>query len=106
MRYVSPTHVVMISDSGNEAQIPFIPHCERIIDAGTIRTTPRNRISVEAILALSIEVKYVVKTMFAPAKNRPINIILKPSIANVYNVGLFVLLNREVIIEAFMKTVK
>ena len=78
----------------------------RIIDAGTIRTTPRNRISVEAILALSIEVKYVVKTMFAPAKNRPINIILKPSIANVYNVGLFVLLNREVIIEAFMKTVK
>ena len=106
MRYVSPTHVVMISDSGNEAQIPFIPNCERIIDAGTIRTTPRNRISVEAILALSIEVKYVVKTMFAPAKNRPINIILKPSIANVYNVGLFVLLNREVIIEAFMKTVK
>ena len=106
MRYVSPTHVVMISDSGNEAQIPFIPNCERIIDAGTIRTTPRNRISVEAILALSIEVKYVVKTVFAPAKNRPINIILKPSIANVYNVGLFVLLNREVIIEAFMKTVK
>lgn len=68
MRYVSPTHVVMISDSGNEAQIPFIPNCERIIDAGTIRTTPRNRISVEAILALSIEVKYVVKTMVYPCK--------------------------------------
>lgn len=106
MRYVSPTHVVMISDSGSEAQIPFIPNCERIIDVGTISTTPRNRISVEAILALSIEVKYVVKTMFTPAKNRPINIILKPSIASVYNVGLFVLLNREVIIEEFMKTVK
>lgn len=104
MRYVSPTHVVMISDSGIEAQIPFIPNCERIIDAGTISTTPRKRISVEAILALSIEVKYVVKTM--PAKNKPINMILKPSIASLYNVGLFVLLNREVIIEAFVKTVK
>ena len=106
MRYVSPTHVVMISDSGNEAQIPFIPNCERIIDAGTISTTPRNRIIVKAILALSIEVKYVVKTMFTPAKNNPINLILKPYIASVYNVGLFVLLNREVIIEEFMKTVK
>ena len=106
MRYVNPTHVVMISDSGNEAQIPFIPNCERIIDAGTISTTPRYRISVEAIFALSIEVKYVVKTMFTPAKNKPINMILKPSIASVYNVGLFVLLNREVIIEAFVKTVK
>ena len=52
-----PTHVVMISDSGKEDQIPFIPNCERTIDAGTISTTPRNRMSVEAILALSIEVK-------------------------------------------------
>lgn len=68
MRYVSPTHVVMISDSGNDAQIPFIPNCERMIDAGTISTTPRNRISVEAILALSIEVKYVVKTNVYPCK--------------------------------------
>lgn len=77
-----PTHVVMISDSGKEDQIPFIPNCERIIEAGTISTIPRNRISVEAILALSIEVKYVVKTMFTPAKNKPINMILKPSTAN------------------------
>ena len=106
MRYVSPTHVVMISDSGNEAQIPFIPNCERTIDAGTISTTPRNRISVEAILALSIEVKYVVKTMFTPAKNKPVNMILKPSTANWYNIALFVLLKREVIIEAFVKTIK
>lgn len=77
-----PTHVVIISDKGSEAQIPFIPNCERIIDAGTISTTPRNKMSVEAILALSIEVKYVVKTMFAPAKNNPVNMILKPSTAN------------------------
>ena len=61
-----PTHVVMISDSGKEDQIPFIPNCERIIEAGTISMTPRNRISVEAILAFSIEVKYVVKTMCLP----------------------------------------
>ena len=61
-----PTHVVMISDSGKEDQIPFMPNCERIIEAGTISMTPRNRISVEAILALSIEVKYVVKTMCLP----------------------------------------
>ena len=101
-----PTHVVMISDSGKEDQIPFIPNCERIIEAGTISMTPRNRISVEAILALSIEVKYVVKTMFTPAKNKPTSMILKPSIASLYNVGLFVLLKREVIIEAFVKTVK
>ena len=77
-----PTHVVMISDSGKEDQIPFIPNCERIIEAGTISMIPRNRISVEAILAFSIEVKYVVKTMFVPAKNKPINMILKPSTAN------------------------
>lgn len=97
---------MIISDSSNEAHMPFIPSCERIMDAGTISTTPRNMISVEAILALSIEVKYVVKTMFTPAKNKPINMILKPSIASLYNVGLFVLLKREVIIEAFVKTVK
>ena len=97
---------MIISDSGNEAQIPFIPNCKRIIDAGAISMTPRNRISVEAILALSIEVKYVVKTMFTPAKNKTVNMILKPSIASLYNVGLFVLLKREVITEAFVKTVK
>lgn len=68
MRYVSPTHVVIISDRGSEAQIPFIPNCERTIDAGTMSTTPRNRMSVEAILALSIEVKYVVNTMVYPCK--------------------------------------
>ena len=106
MRYVSPTHVVIISDSDNEAQIPFIPNCERMIDAGTISNTPRNRIIVKAILALSIEVKYVVKTMFTPAKNKPVNMILKPSTANWYNIALFVLLKREVIIEAFVKTIK
>ena len=77
-----PTHVVMISDRGSEDQIPFIPNCERTIDEGTISTTPRNRMRVEAILALSIEVKYVVKTMFTPAKNKPVNMILKPSTAN------------------------
>ena len=97
---------MIISDNGNEAHIPFMPSCERIIDTGTISMTPRNRISVEAILELSIEVKYVVKTMFAPAKNKPINMILKPSIASLYNVGLLVLLKREVIIEAFVKTVR